>query len=76
MKIKAYLIKQQGGRAEPFFYEREVGKNDVLVKVTHCGIATGDIQLINNDWGDTKFPMVPGHEIIGIIERTGSKVTG
>ena len=76
MKIKAYSVKQQGGKAAPFSYERAVSKNDVLVKVTHCSIATGDIQGINNDWGDTKFPLVPGHEIIGIIERTGSGVMG
>lgn len=76
MKIKAYSIKQQGGKAEPFFYERKMGKRDVIVKITHCGIATGDIQIINNDWGDTKFPLVPGHEIIGIIEKTGSAVKG
>jgi D-arabinose 1-dehydrogenase-like Zn-dependent alcohol dehydrogenase len=71
-----YLVKQRGAKAEPFFYETEVGKNEVLVKSAHCGIATGDIQLINNDWGDTKFPMVPGHEIIGIIEKTDSKIIG
>jgi len=61
---------------EPFSYVRKAGKNDVLVKITHCSIAMGDIQIINDDWGDTKFPVVPGHEIIGIIEETGSKVTG
>jgi len=76
MKIKAYAIKEKGGMPEPFFYERKVGKNDVLVKINHCSIAMGDIQIINDDWGDTKFPVVPGHEIIGIIEETGSKVTG
>ena len=76
MKIKAYAIKKRGGMPEPFSYERKVGKNDVLVKITHCSIAMGDIQIINDDWGDTKFPVVPGHEIIGIIEETGSKVTG
>lgn len=76
MKIKAYSVKQQSGTAEPFSYEREVSKNDVLVKVTHCGIAKGDIQFISNDWGDTKFPLVPGHEIIGIIEKSGSGVIG
>ena len=76
MKINAYAIKKKGGMPEPFSYERTVGKNDVLVKITHCSIATGDIQIINDDWGDTKFPVVPGHEIIGIIEETGSKVTG
>ena len=48
MKIKAYAIKKRGGKAEPFTYERRVGKNDVLVRITHCSIATGDIQFIND----------------------------
>jgi D-arabinose 1-dehydrogenase-like Zn-dependent alcohol dehydrogenase len=76
MKIKAYAIKKKGGKAEPFSYERMLRKNDVFVSITHCSIATGDIQGINNEWGDTKFPLVPGHEIIGIIEKTGSAVKG
>src|SRR5688500_14434588 len=75
MKIKAYAIKEKGGKAELFFYERTLGKNDALVRITHCGIAMGDIQFTNNDWGDTKFPLVPGHEIIGIVEETGAEVT-
>jgi D-arabinose 1-dehydrogenase-like Zn-dependent alcohol dehydrogenase len=74
MKIKAYAIKNKSGRAEPFFYERNFEKNDVLVRITHCSITRGDIQIIDNDWGDTKFPLVPGHEIIGVIERTGAEV--
>lgn len=74
MKIKAYAVKKKGGKPEPFFYERNLGKNDVLVRITHCGIARGDIQIINDDWGDTKFPLVPGHEIIGIIEETAQAV--
>jgi D-arabinose 1-dehydrogenase-like Zn-dependent alcohol dehydrogenase len=76
MKIKAYAFIQQGKLAEPFSYERKVSKSDVLVRITHCSIATGDIQFINNDWGDTKYPLVPGHEIIGIIEKIGAGVTG
>lgn len=60
----------------PFSYGRKLGKNDVLVRITHCSIAKGDIQIIDDDWGDTKFPLVPGHEIIGIIEETGSEVVG
>lgn len=74
MKIKAYSIKEQGKKAEPFFYERKIGKREVLVKITHCGIAMGDIQGINNDWGDTKFTLVPGHEIIGVVEKIDSAV--
>lgn len=76
MKIKAYAIKKKGAKAEPFSYEKRLGKNDVLLRITHCGIAKGDIQIINDDWGDTKFPVVPGHEIIGIIEKIGSEVIG
>jgi D-arabinose 1-dehydrogenase-like Zn-dependent alcohol dehydrogenase len=75
MKITAYAIKKKGGKAEPFSYERRLGKIDVLVKITHCTIARGDIQIISDDWGDTKFPVVPGHEIIGIVEETGPEVT-
>jgi alcohol/geraniol dehydrogenase (NADP+) len=74
LKIKAFAIKRAGGKAEPFRYERKLGRNDVLVKITHCGIARGDIQIIDNDWGDTKFPVVPGHEIIGTVEETGAEV--
>jgi D-arabinose 1-dehydrogenase-like Zn-dependent alcohol dehydrogenase len=47
----------------------------VLVRIIYCSITRGDIQIIDNDWGDTKFPVVPGHEIIGLVEDTGSRVT-
>jgi D-arabinose 1-dehydrogenase-like Zn-dependent alcohol dehydrogenase len=75
MKIKAYGVKEKGGRPEPFYYEKEVGKNDALVKISHCSIARGDIQFMNDDWGDTNFPVVTGHEIVGIVEEIGPNVT-
>lgn len=74
MKIIAYAVKQPGGQAEPFAYERGIGKNEVLVKVSHCAITMGDVQMMKNEWGDSKFPLVAGHEIIGTIERIGSNV--
>jgi alcohol/geraniol dehydrogenase (NADP+) len=74
--INAYAVKRRGGTAEPFSYERTLGNNEVLVRVTHCSIARGDIQSIDNDWGDTRFPLVPGHEIVGLVEETSSTVTG
>jgi D-arabinose 1-dehydrogenase-like Zn-dependent alcohol dehydrogenase len=76
MKIKAYAVKEAGGRAESFMYERRLGKNDVLLKISHCAIAAGDVQAMKNDWGDTKFPLVAGHEIIGRVEQIGSTVSG
>jgi D-arabinose 1-dehydrogenase-like Zn-dependent alcohol dehydrogenase len=74
--INAYAVRRQGGAAEPFSYQRALGPNDVLVRVTHCSIARGDVQFIDNDWGDTRFPLVPGHEIVGLVDETGSAVVG
>ena len=74
--IHAHAVTHQGGAAEPFSYERLLGSQDVLVKVTHCSIARGDVQFIDNNWGDTRFPLVPGHEIVGLVEAIGSTVSG
>jgi D-arabinose 1-dehydrogenase-like Zn-dependent alcohol dehydrogenase len=74
--INAYAVTRQGGAAEPFSYRRALGDHDALVKVTHCSIARGDVQFIDNEWGDTKFPLVPGHEIVGVVVETGSATTG
>lgn len=76
MTINAYAVRHQGGIAEPFSYQRTLGRNDVLVRVTHCSVARGDVQSIDNDWGDTRFPLVPGHEIVGVVEETGPAVVG
>jgi D-arabinose 1-dehydrogenase-like Zn-dependent alcohol dehydrogenase len=74
MRIRAHAIRDRGGRAEPFFYERDLGSHDVLVRITHCSVARGDIQFINDDWGDARFPLVPGHEIVGVVEEAGADV--
>ncbi|MFL5532652.1 MAG: alcohol dehydrogenase catalytic domain-containing protein, partial [Gemmatimonadales bacterium] len=74
MQIRAYAIRKKGGTAEPFRYERTLGGRDVLVRITHRSLARGDIQYIDNDWGDTRYPLVPGHEIVGIVEEAGSEV--
>jgi D-arabinose 1-dehydrogenase-like Zn-dependent alcohol dehydrogenase len=74
MRIRAYAISQAGGTAEPFFYERTLGDRDVLVRITHRSLARGDIQYIDNAWSDTRFPLVPSHEIVGIVEEAGSLV--
>ncbi len=76
MQISAYAIREKGGSAEPFRYERSLGSRDVLVRITHRSLARGDLQFIDNDWGDTRYPLVPGHEIVGIVEEAGSEVAG
>jgi D-arabinose 1-dehydrogenase-like Zn-dependent alcohol dehydrogenase len=75
IQIRAHAIKEKGGKAEPFSYEKAVGEFDVVVRITHRSIARGDIQFIDDDWGDARFPLVPGHEIVGLVEKAGSGVT-
>ena len=74
MEIAAYAINEPGGTAEPFSYSSSLGSGDVLVRITHRSLARGDIQYIDNAWGDTRFPLVPSHEIIGIVEEAGPEV--
>jgi D-arabinose 1-dehydrogenase-like Zn-dependent alcohol dehydrogenase len=74
MRIHARAVMEKGGRTEPFSYERDLGSRDVLVRITHCSVARGDVQYIDDDWGDARFPLVPGHEIVGVVEEVGSDV--
>jgi uncharacterized zinc-type alcohol dehydrogenase-like protein len=48
--------------------------NEVEVKISHCGICYSDIHLIDNDWGMSKYPFIPGHEIVGTVVAIGSAV--
>lgn len=75
IEIRAHAIREKGGTAERFSYQTALGSRDVLVRITHCSLTTGDIQFIDNDWGDTRFPLVPGHQIVGIVEQAGSDVS-
>lgn len=74
MIIEAYAIARKDGPVEPFSYEREVGAHDVLVRITHCSVSRGDVQYIGDDWGDARFPLVPGHEIVGVVQQAGAAV--
>ncbi len=56
------------------FERREVGANDVQIEINYCGVCHSDLHQIRNDWFPGIFPMVPGHEIVGRIIKTGSAV--
>jgi uncharacterized zinc-type alcohol dehydrogenase-like protein len=61
---------------EPTTIERrELGPTDVAIDVKFCGICHSDIHQVDGDWGRRLFPMVPGHEIAGIVTAVGSEVT-
>jgi cinnamyl-alcohol dehydrogenase len=55
---------------------RENGVDDVTIKVEYCGMCHTDLHFIQNDWGITMYPLVPGHEITGVVTKVGSNVTG
>ncbi|WP_420749351.1 NAD(P)-dependent alcohol dehydrogenase [Rhodococcus sp. O3] len=54
---------------------REPGPLDVLIRIEYAGICHSDIHTVRNEWGRTRYPLVPGHEIVGIVEAVGSDVT-
>jgi uncharacterized zinc-type alcohol dehydrogenase-like protein len=54
---------------------REVGPHDVLIEIKYAGICHSDIHTVRGDWGPQSYPLVPGHEIAGIVTEVGSAVT-
>ncbi|MFZ2529441.1 MAG: NAD(P)-dependent alcohol dehydrogenase [Rhodococcus sp. (in: high G+C Gram-positive bacteria)] len=54
---------------------RDPGPLDVLIRIEYAGICHSDIHTARNEWGRTRYPLVPGHEIVGIVEAVGSDVT-
>ncbi|MGY5859151.1 MAG: NAD(P)-dependent alcohol dehydrogenase [Candidatus Thorarchaeota archaeon] len=76
-KVKGYASKSVGKPLELFTYEQpKLGEHDVRVSVTHCGVCHTDIHAVEDYYGITAFPFVPGHEIVGYITEVGSAVTG
>ena len=52
----------------------ELAENEVEIKISHCGVCHSDVNLINNDWGLSKYPFIPGHEIVGTVTAVGAAV--
>ncbi len=77
MRVKAYAAKGPKQALEPFEYEAgPLGPHKVDVRVSHCGICHSDVAMIDNDWGLSAYPLVPGHEVIGTVAAVGSDVDG
>jgi uncharacterized zinc-type alcohol dehydrogenase-like protein len=74
--VKGYAAFDPKKPLAPFAFERrEPRERDVLIDIRFCGICHSDIHQARDEWGGSRFPMVPGHEIAGIVSRVGSKVT-
>jgi alcohol/geraniol dehydrogenase (NADP+) len=74
--VNAFAASEKSAELISFTYELgELGANEVEVAVESCGICHSDLSMLDNEWGITTYPFVPGHEIVGTIRKIGSAVT-
>ncbi|HSK33733.1 MAG TPA: NAD(P)-dependent alcohol dehydrogenase [Propionicimonas sp.] len=77
MTVNAYAAPSADAPLEPTtITRRAVGPNDVLIEIAYAGICHSDIHTVNGDWGPQPYPLVPGHEIVGVVAEIGPEVTG
>jgi alcohol dehydrogenase (NADP+) len=76
LKTRGYATTGPTSKLEPFNFERrEPGAHDVVIEILYCGVCHSDIHQARNEWSNSIYPMVPGHEIVGRVERVGAGVT-
>ncbi|KAK9740047.1 hypothetical protein RND81_03G007200 [Saponaria officinalis] len=73
--VSGWAAHDTSGKMTPYvFKRRENGVDDVTIKVLFCGMCHTDLHHVRNDWGITMYPVVPGHEITGVITKVGENV--
>jgi len=74
-KIKAFAAQNAESTLGPWNLDRRApGPKDIQIDILYCGVCHSDLHQIRNEWGNSIFPMVPGHEIVGRISKVGSEV--
>jgi cinnamyl-alcohol dehydrogenase len=72
-----YAARDPSGFLSPFqFSRRAIGIDDISISITHCGVCYAEVAWTRNKVGDAKYPLVPGHEIVGVVKEVGSNVKG
>jgi len=75
LKTPAYAVSAAKRPLGPTTIERrDAGANDVLIDILFCGVCHSDIHQARDEWGGSKFPLVPGHEIVGRVAKVGANV--
>lgn len=73
---KGYAASNAQSPLAPFdFSRREPGSTEIAVEILFCGVCHSDLHMARNEWGQSMYPLVPGHEIVGRVTAAGSKVT-
>ncbi len=72
----AYAVHAPDAPLVPWSVDRrEPGPKDVRIEILFCGVCHSDLHFARNEWGFSQYPLVPGHEIVGVVESVGSEVT-
>ena len=76
-EVHALAADAPGGELRPFTYRLgPLGPEEVDIAVEHCGLCHSDLSMLDDAWGMTSFPFVPGHEVVGTIKAKGERVRG
>ena len=76
IQTHGYAAQNAASALAPFTFERrEPGPHDVQIEILYCGICHSDLHQARNDWSNSLYPMVPGHEIVGRVAKVGPQVT-
>lgn len=75
--VKAYAAKEPTSLLAPFQIQRRApGPEDVQIQILYCGVCHSDLHTARNEWKNTLYPAVPGHEIVGRVVAVGNQVRG
>jgi len=73
--VKGYAAQNPKAPLAPHKFERrELGPPDVLIDIKYCGVCHSDLHMVRDEWGGSMYPLVPGHEIVGIVNKVGTAV--
>ncbi|WP_397533389.1 NAD(P)-dependent alcohol dehydrogenase [Roseateles sp.] len=75
--IRAFAALSANSVLQPFSFDPgPLGDEDIEIRVEHCGICHSDLALIDSEWFPSSYPVVPGHEVVGVITAMGSRAKG
>ncbi|MCO4754500.1 MAG: NAD(P)-dependent alcohol dehydrogenase [Bacteriovoracaceae bacterium] len=75
MKTIGYAAFDSKSELKPYSFERrDLRENDIAIDIKYCGVCHSDLHQAHNDWHGSMYPLVPGHEIVGIVSDVGSSV--
>jgi uncharacterized zinc-type alcohol dehydrogenase-like protein len=77
LDARGYAVQSADSEFQPFSFERRDPRaNDVVIAIRYCGVCHSDLHTARSEWGGTRYPCVPGHEIVGEVTDVGARSPG